>query len=91
MIKSFRHKGLKEVFETGKSKAIAADQAKRIQRCLDLLHAATKPADMNVPGFNFHSLHRNPIGYSIWVAEQWRITFCWEDDGATNVDLEQYH
>ena len=52
MIKSFVHKPLKALWETGQSK-IDARMQPRILRRLDALDAATAPEDMNLPGLNF--------------------------------------
>jgi len=89
MIKSWKHKGLRELFETGSSRRVRADLHKRAFKRLSALDAATKPEDLNVMGFNFHGL----VGvdrYSIHVNGPICITFAW-DDGATDVDLENYH
>lgn len=91
MIKSFRHKGLSELFATGKSAKVAADLRRRCMNRLDALQYATKPQDVDLPGFNFHQLHGNPIRYSIHVNGPWCITFEWEGSDAARVDLEQYH
>jgi proteic killer suppression protein len=91
MIKSFRHKGLAEFWETGKSAKVAPALRKRIEMRLDQLEQAAEPADMAVPGFDFHPLHGKPVRYSVHVNGPWCITFEWEGDGAIRVELEQYH
>ena len=91
MIKSFRHKGLSELFATGKSAKVAADLQRRCNNRLDALRYATKPQDVDLPGFNFHSLYGNPVRYSIHVNGPWCITFEWDGSDAARVDLEQYH
>lgn len=48
MIKTFAHKQLKALWETGKSK-IDARMHSRILRRLDALDAATAPEDMKPP------------------------------------------
>ena len=64
---------------------------RRIRRRLDALDAAPRREDLNLPGFNFHSLRGKPQRYAISVNGPWRITFGWDGDNATLVDLEQYH
>nr|MDQ3819935.1 type II toxin-antitoxin system RelE/ParE family toxin [Acidobacteriota bacterium] len=59
MIKSFRHKGLKQLFETGKSRNVSADLTRRLVRQLDFLNRAAGPADMNLPGYRLHELKGN--------------------------------
>ncbi len=89
VIGSWRHKGLKELFETGTSAKVRSDQHKRCLRILDALNVATRPEDMNVPGWRFHQLSTGR--YAVSVNGPWRITFGWEGTNAEAVDLEQYH
>ncbi|MGH6921959.1 MAG: type II toxin-antitoxin system RelE/ParE family toxin [Geminicoccaceae bacterium] len=92
MIKSFRDKGLSELWTKGRSKAIDAKLHKRILRRLDRLDAATGPEELNVPGFNFHALKGfHPTRYTVHVNGPWCVTFEFEDGDAVRVDLEQYH
>ena len=47
---------------------------------------------MNLPGFDFHALKGFvPTRYTVHVNGPWCITFEWQDESATKVDLEQYH
>jgi proteic killer suppression protein len=51
--------------EQGKSSKIDAKMHKRIFASLDV---AVRPEEMNVPGFDFHSLHGfDPKRYSVHV------------------------
>lgn len=90
MIRSFRHKGLAELFETGGSRRIRQDLQTRSLRRLDALDQADVLTDLNVPGFDFHGLQGKPKRYSIHVNGPWCITFEWEDGDSWRVDLEQY-
>jgi proteic killer suppression protein len=91
MIKTFTHKQLKALWETGKSK-IDARMHKRILRRLDRLDAAAEAEDMNLPGFNFHQLNGyNPTRYTVHVNGPWCITFEFQGGDAHVVDFEQYH
>ncbi|MBV9587900.1 MAG: type II toxin-antitoxin system RelE/ParE family toxin [Alphaproteobacteria bacterium] len=91
MIESFRHRGLKELFETGRSRRVDVNLQRRIIRRLDALEAAERLESLNQPGFDFHPLRGRPQRYSIHVNGPWCITFEWEDGRAQRVDLEQYH
>ena len=91
MIKSFRHKGLAELFERGRSRLIQRSLQVRCLRRLEVLDQAESLAEINVPGFDFHSLHGMLVRYSIHVNGPWCITFTWEEGEALRVDLEQYH
>jgi proteic killer suppression protein len=91
MIRSFKHKGLKELFETGKSRRIPTDLRDKILRRLDFLHQAEHPQQCNVPGFDFHPLKGKPKRYSIHVNGNYCITFAWKEANAINIDFEDYH
>jgi toxin HigB-1 len=91
MIKSFRHKGLAELFEYGRSSKIRQDLQQRLLRRLDALDQAETLGELNIPGFNFHGLQGKPKRYSIHANGPWCITFEWQDGQALRVDLEQYH
>ena len=82
MIKSFRHKGLKRLFETGERRGVAPDLADRLRRQLDVLNRARTSADMNLPGYRLHRLKGNRAGqWSIHVNNQFRICFRWATNG----------
>lgn len=92
MITSFRNKPLQRFFETGKSRGLSVQDDKRISRILRALEAASKPEDMDIPGYRFHGLVGQEKGrYSVRVTGNWRITFGWSDEDATDIDLEDYH
>lgn len=91
MIKSFRHPGLRQLLETGKSPRVRQDLQRRALVRLKVLDVAASPSDLNVPGFNFHRLQGHPARYSVHVNGPWCLTFEWEDQDAVRVNLEQYH
>lgn len=91
MIKSFKHKGLVELFEQGRSRKVKQDLQSRALRRLDVLDQAESLTDLNLPGFNFHGLQGMPKRYSMHVNGPWCITFEWKDGDALKINLEQYH
>jgi len=91
MIRSFKHKGLKELFRDGESAKVATNLQTRIIQILDALDVAAVPEDMNIPGLNFHGLQGKPKRYTTHVNGPWCITFEFGDGDALRVDLEQYH
>jgi proteic killer suppression protein len=91
MIESFIHKGLRELYNDGKSGRIQSALAGRILRRLDAIDSATLLSDLNVPGFNFHGLEGKPKRYSIHVNGPWCITFEWHGSSARFINLENYH
>ena len=92
MIRSFRHKGLERFFRRGDYRGIPAQSGTRIERILDRLDAAMRPDDMNLPGYRFHRLKGDRSGtYAVTVTGNWRMTFAFEGEDATGIDLEDYH
>jgi proteic killer suppression protein len=91
LIRSFRQKGIAELFQTARSGKVAFELQARAIRRLDALAQATALRDLNVPGFDFHPLRGKPVRYSLHVNGPWCITFEWRDGDAWQVDLEQYH
>ena len=92
MIRSFRHKGLAELWATGKTRKIDAKLHGRILRRLEVLDQAERPEDLNVSGFDFHALRGyQPKRYTIHVNGPRCITFEFHNGDAWRVDLEQYH
>jgi len=91
MIRTFQHRQLRSLWETGRSK-IDARMHDRILRRLDRLDAAETVADVDMPGFDFHALKGfKPTRYTIHVNGPWCITFEFADGDAFALDFEQYH
>jgi toxin HigB-1 len=92
MIQSFRHKGLKEFFNTGRTKGSRTDQARRLRLILARLAAAQGPDDMALPGLRLHPLKGDRKGFfAVDVSGNWRIIFRFEGQDAFDVDLVNYH
>jgi proteic killer suppression protein len=92
MIRTFRHKGLNAFFQTGTTKGIRADHAKRLVQILGLLDLAMNANDMNLPGFDLHPLKGNLVEYwSVSVNGNWRIIFRFIEGHAELVDYLDYH
>ncbi|MGD1093279.1 MAG: type II toxin-antitoxin system RelE/ParE family toxin [Bryobacteraceae bacterium] len=82
MIRGFRHKGLGEIYLTGKTRRIGADHVRKCARILQLLEGAARPEDMNLAGFRFHGLQTSPKRWSVRVTGNCRITFGWSGEDA---------
>lgn len=92
MIKSFRHKGLRRLFETGNASGVQANHAKRLRLQLSALDTAQAIEDMDIPGFRLHPLKGSmKRRWSITVNGNWRITFEFDDGNAFVLDYEDYH
>ena len=92
MIKSFKHKGLSDLWSASRTSRIDTRLHRRILLRLDVLDAATLAEDMNHPGYDFHALRGfDPTRYTVHVNGPRCITFEFEDGNALRVDFEQYH
>ena len=79
-------------FTKSDARKIPADRVPRIARLLDRLDASARPADMNLPGYGWHPLTGQRKGtYAVDVSGNWRLTFRFAGEDATDVDLEDYH
>jgi proteic killer suppression protein len=63
MIKSFRHKGLKQFAESASKAGIQPNHAPWLRRLLTALDVASRPEDMNAPGNDLHPLKGNLSGH----------------------------
>lgn len=92
MIISFKHKGLKLFYETGSKAGIQASHASKLSRILARLEVAKTPDDMNIIGWDLHSLSGNLLNHwSVKVNANWRVTFKLENGHAEVVDYQDYH
>lgn len=92
MIKSFKHKGLQQFFETGSTAGIQAVHSKRLRLILALLDSVYQVDAMNVPTFRLHALKGDRQGqWSVTVQANWRITFRFAGEHAEVVNYEDYH
>ena len=92
MIRTFRHRGLKRLYERGDPSRVRADQAERIALALADLDAAGKPSDLDLPGYRLHPLRGDLRGFwSISVSANWRIVFRFEEGDVYDVDFVDYH
>lgn len=92
MIVSFRHKGLKSLYEDGNRRYVQPGYADKLERILARLDEATVPGDMNLPGFRLHPLRGDRAGYwAVSVSGNWRVIFRFDGENACHVDLDDYH
>ena len=92
MIRSFRHKGLKLLFEKGDRRKVRPESADKIERILARLEEASDAGNMDLPGYRLHPLKGRLAGFwSVTVSGNWRIVFRFEAGHASDVDLIDYH
>ncbi len=92
MIKKYKHKGLRTLFESGVASGIQPHHAVRLRQILALLETADSIEDMNLPGLNLHELRGQRKGtYAVKVSGDWRVTFKIVDGDIIDVNYEDYH
>jgi toxin HigB-1 len=92
MIESFRHKGLKRLYEKGDRSGIGANMVSRVEEILTILEAAETIEEADIPGYRLHPLTGNLNGFwSVRVTGNWRIIFRFENGAAQDLDLTDYH
>ena len=92
MIKSFRHKGIQQFFETGSKAGISSEHEAKLARQLQLLNAAKGPLEMDVAGWKLHQLKGELAEHwSVKVNGNWRLIFTFEGEDAILVDYQDYH
>ena len=92
MIKSFKHKGLRAFYETGSTRGVRADHAKRLSRMLQFMDCAQVPDDIDLPGWRLHPLKGELTEYwSLSVSGNWRVIFRFIGSDIELVDYLDYH
>ena len=92
MIKSFRHKGLKRLYETGNRQGVRPEQVKRLRLILARLDASQSPQDMGLPGLKLHPLRGEWKGFwAVSVSGNWRVIFRFDENSPVDVDYLDYH
>ena len=93
MIKTFKSKGLQELFEKGKSKKLPQERLDKIRKILAIVHAAHQIEDFNAPAFRLHRLKAPPYAgfHSLDVSGNFRIVFQFTNGHAYDVDYLDTH
>ncbi len=95
IVHSFRHRGLRQLYENNSSRLLKQDLVERVRGILAALAMAENMQGFireAAPGWRIHRLsgeRRNE--WSISVSANWRITFEERDGGIDRVNLEDYH
>jgi len=92
VIKSFRHRGLKALYEGGRPARLPPGHVAKLARILTALDRSAGPDGMGLPGFRLHALKGALKGHhAVSVSGNWRVTFRFEDGDAVDVDYVDYH
>lgn len=93
MIKSFRDKDTRRLFDRERIARWPPEVQKAALRKLLIIDAADELGDLRVPpGNRLEKLSGDRAGsYSIRVNDQWRICFQWREGDAFEVEVTDYH
>ena len=92
MIASFRHRGLKRLYEDDDLRGLSQAHVDKIKRILARMDEAADVRNMALPGFGLHPLKGKFKGlWAVSVTGNWRIVFRFENGNAYDVDLVDYH
>jgi proteic killer suppression protein len=91
VIRNFKHRGLKRLYEEGDGRGIRPDLVDTVEELLTVLDGAKSAQDLNLSGYRLHALKGDLKGYwSVTVRANWRIMFRFDGD-AFDVELVDYH
>jgi len=101
VIRSFRDRETKAIFEGG---GVVAKDAKRARRRLptqlwrraraklDEIDAVDDPSQLDTPSNHLEKLAGDRDGqWSIWISRQYRVCFEWQDGDAWEVEVADNH
>jgi proteic killer suppression protein len=93
VIRSFADPETERLWRTGRSKRLPGDLLGRAKRKLAILDGATDLRDLaSPPGNRLERLYGvREDQHSIRINDQWRICFRWDNAGAFDVEVTDYH
>lgn len=92
MIASFKHRGLKALYEGKTPRRLAPEHVQKLSDILAVLDRSQTPRDVDLPGLRLHPLKGDMKGrYAVSVSGNWRVTFRFVDGDAVEVDHVDYH
>jgi proteic killer suppression protein len=92
VIRSFRHRGLKALYDGRTAGRVAPQHIGKLRDIFAVLDRSHTAQDLNVPGFRLHALKGVLKGhYAVSVSGNWRVTFRFVDGHAVDVDYADYH
>jgi proteic killer suppression protein len=83
MVRSFRHRGLKALYDGRTTRRVAPEHLAKLRDILALLDRSRRPRDMDLRSAAGH--------FPVSVSGNWRVTFRFEEGDAIDVDYVDYH
>ena len=92
MIRTFKHRGLKRLYERGDQSQVSSKYLNRIEDIIARLDIAAAPSDLDLPGYELHPLKGKLKGFwAVKVSGNWRIIFQFKDGDVFDLNLIDYH
>ena len=92
MIRSFKHRGLKRLYERDDRSGIRPDMLDVVEDILARLDEADMPQALDLSGYRLHALKGELKGFwPVSVRANWRIVFRFHGVDAFDVELIDYH
>ena len=93
MIVSFRDRETERVWTGERSRRLPHFVQEAALRKLRLLHQASSLRELGaIPGNRLEALRGSRSGqFSVRINVQWRICFTWDEQGASDVEIVDYH
>ena len=92
MIKSFKHRSLKRLFERDVSTGIPPELRNKIKKILLFLNSMDDPKGVDLPHWRLHRLKGDRKDqWAVDVSGNWRIVFRFAEGRVEDVDFIDYH
>ena len=92
MIKTFRHRDSKALYEGDRAAKVAPAHIAKLLRILTILDRRGGPDGVDLPEIQLHPLRGALRGHhAVSVSGNWRVTFRFEDGHTADVDYLNYH
>ena len=92
MIASFKHRGLKALYDGRTARRVAPEHIQKLRDILGVIDRCQRTQDVDLPGLRLHSLKGELKGhYAVTVSGNWRVTFRFEEGDVVDVDYLDYH
>lgn len=91
MIVSFGSKKTEHIWLGERVVNMPPEIQKTGRRKLRMLNNSHNLADLRIPPSNRLEKLRGSEYYSIWINDQWRIVFLWDNGHASEVEIKDYH
>ena len=92
MIASFKHRGLKSLYDGRTARRVAPEHVQKLRDILGVLDRSQRPQDVDLPGLRLHPLKGELRGhYAVTVSGNWRVAFRFEEGDVVDVNYLDYH